>query len=514
MKFQAIILTSLLMIMGCDVGGGGAGIGGPGNGGGAGNVGVPGGIEDVASVVYEGQDQYHIRGCGLFEISLRNNSNQLILASENIPIMLSVFGNAEIFQDAQCTNPNNELTVLEGTTRGIGFIKTENVGSINILYNGVLIQQGIQMTTFAQNFANNLAGNVFSIETDYSTGTIFVAGDFTSLSGNAHNRLVKLRVNGSIDPDFNLQGGFSNTLQSVKQDNSGNLYVVGSSFIFQDLTNRHFAKIDPTGLLDPIVGAKTFSGQPVNRVLFDADKIILVGNFVSYFDQNTTILQNRITKLNAEGNQDSNFNPGQGFDVEVFDAVVDASGKIISTGGFSTYNSISRNGFARINSNGSLDTTFNVGTALGTGSGRALALASDGKIYVGGNFTAYNGTNKNGLVRVNSNGSLDTTFNTVGTGFNNGATVYAIALAPDGKIYVGGDFTSYNGTNVNRIVRLNSNGSVDGTFSIGTGFNAAPRTIKMAPDFSGDLYVGGEFTQYKNVNRSYLVRLDENGNPD
>ena len=62
------------------------------------------------------------------------------------------------------------------------------------------------------------------------------------------------------------------------------------------------------------------------------------------------------------------------------------------------------------------------------------------------------------LVRLNSNGSIDTSFN-IGTGFDN--TVWTIDIQPDGKILVGGDFSTYNGTSRNRIVRLNSNGSID-----------------------------------------------------
>jgi hypothetical protein len=98
----------------------------------------------------------------------------------------------------------------------------------------------------------------------------------------------------------------------------------------------------------------------------------------------------------------------------------------------------------------------------------AAAEDPDGKIIFVGVFTSYSGIPFNRIVRINSDASIDDTFN-IGTGFNNGAEV--VSIQPDGKILVGGGFTSYNGTPANKIIRLNSDGTVDGTFNIGTGFD-------------------------------------------
>jgi len=81
-----------------------------------------------------------------------------------------------------------------------------------------------------------------------------------------------------------------------------------------------------------------------------------------------------------------------------------------------------------------------------------------------------NGTFRIGIARLNSNGSLDPSFD-FGTGVSGGALtgVYALTTQPDGKILVGGDFTAINGTNATRIARLNPDGGVDNTFNAGTG---------------------------------------------
>ena len=108
-----------------------------------------------------------------------------------------------------------------------------------------------------------------------------------------------------------------------------------------------------------------------------------------------------------------------------------------------------------------------------------MAIQSDGKILVGGTFFTYNGVSANRVIRLNSDGSVDNTFVT-GTGFNN--YVLSIVIQSDGKILVGGGFTAYNGVSANRIIRLNSDGSIDNTFVTGTGFDNYVYSIAIQSD--------------------------------
>src|SRR5690554_3203657 len=91
---------------------------------------------------------------------------------------------------------------------------------------------------------------------------------------------------------------------------------------------------------------------------------------------------------------------------------------------------------------GSLDTSFDIGNGFNQGV-LSTALQPDGKILVGGAFIEYNWEPQNRIIRLNTDGSLDDSFN-IGTGFNN--LVFSIAVQPDGKIIIGGGFTAYNGT--------------------------------------------------------------------
>lgn len=107
-----------------------------------------------------------------------------------------------------------------------------------------------------------------------------------------------------------------------------------------------------------------------------------------------------------------------------------------------------------------------------SGLAQSIVLQPDGKILVGGSFTSWQFSNytttQNNLTRINVDGSLDTSFG-VGSGFN--GDVNSIALQADGKIMVGGTFTAYNGFSAPNLIRLNANGSVDTGFGLGSGFN-------------------------------------------
>ncbi len=167
-----------------------------------------------------------------------------------------------------------------------------------------------------------------------------------------------------------------------------------------------------------------------------------------------------------------------------------------------------------MNSDGTADAAFAVGTGF-NGDVTTLALATDGSgdLYVGGQFTAYNGTSSNCIIRLNSDGTVDPAFAN-GTGFN--GTVRALALATDGSgdLYVGGNFSTYNGTGSNGTVRLNSDGTVDAGFAVGTGFDSTVNVLVPGTDGSGDIYVGGNFLSYSNTTAGCVIALNSDGSVD
>jgi len=140
------------------------------------------------------------------------------------------------------------------------------------------------------------------------------------------------------------------------------------------------------------------------------------------------------------GSLDTAFNrTAIGFRAEANDmihaTVLQSDGKIVIAGAFSAYNDTTRKGIARLNKDGFLDVNFNPGGGVNDDI-YALALQSEGKLIIGGSFTAYDGSVRNHLAQLNADGSLDESFNPT----INGA-VYALAVQSDGKVLVAGMFT-------------------------------------------------------------------------
>jgi Domain of unknown function (DUF5122) beta-propeller len=219
---------------------------------------------------------------------------------------------------------------------------------------------------------------------------------------------------------------------------------------------------------------------------------------------------------NNNGNTASNQPPSFNNAVLSITLAADGSGDVYVGGDFTTYDGAQAIRIVRLNADGTIDPSFATGVGF-NGSVRSIVPAGTqgGAIYVGGDFTTYNGIQRFRMMRITANGSLDQAFVAgAGTGFDN--TVHVIAPAGDGSgdIYVGGAFINYNGIPVNRIVRLNADGTVDPALFIGTGFNNTVFTIVPAADGSGDLYVGGAFTSYRGVPANNLVRLNADGSPD
>jgi uncharacterized delta-60 repeat protein len=187
-------------------------------------------------------------------------------------------------------------------------------------------------------------------------------------------------------------------------------------------------------------------------------------------------------------------------------SVVQTDGKIILGGSFNSIHGSPRDSIARLNADGTLDSTFNLNLGSSTAVW-ALALQPDGKLLLGGVFNQAGGANRQNLARVNPDGTLDSF---VG---NTNGRVFALCLQPDGKILIGGTFTQVLSGTRNYIARLNSDGSLDTTFS--PSLNGSVWTIGL--DSTGRILVGGEFTAVQSTGSSsstnyrHLVRLSSTG---
>jgi uncharacterized delta-60 repeat protein len=341
-----------------------------------------------------------------------------------------------------------------------------------------------------------------------------VGGDFTeyvnsgaTFPANKFTRIMESRITDSDLVNFNAIGGGVFTI--ARQSDSK--ILVGGSFFedFVSLNTRYIKRLNSNGSFDGTFSISSGFDNFVQSIVVQGDqKVIAGGDFNTY--QNVSA--NKIIRLNSNGSRDTTYSIGTGFapsNSAVFGLDLQSDGKVVAVGSFTLYQGSQRNFICRINTNGSNDTTLAIGSGFND-TVIAVKIQADQKILVGGTFTIYTPPSqsfgRNRFIRLNSNASVDTSFD-IGTGFNN--TVTCISLQDDGKILVGGAFTTYRGISANRIIRLNSNGTRDTSFDIGVGFNGSVGDVTVLPD--NKIVVGGAFTTYKNNIHLRLVILNVNG---
>jgi uncharacterized delta-60 repeat protein len=245
----------------------------------------------------------------------------------------------------------------------------------------------------------------------------------------------------------------------------------------------------------------------------------LYGNFTGYTNGYVTDYAGGIIRLNSDLTIDYTFSGGgTGFNSVLFDGesiIEQGDGKIIATGSFTSYNGTLSNRIIRLNSDGSIDPSFIYGTGFNNFT-QGGGIDSNGSIVITGSFVSYNGTPSVRIIRLLSNGQVDPSF-IYGSGFNN--TTIDILINPDNSMYVVGYFSAYKGVSVvsNGIVKLLSNGSVDSTFSGGTGFSPfLPNNPNNIVRISGEtsFYVAGYSTSYNGTLINRIVKLNEFGGID
>ncbi len=206
--------------------------------------------------------------------------------------------------------------------------------------------------------------------------------------------------------------------------------------------------------------------------------------------------------------QDLTGGTNDGLDGSCRAIAVQPDGKVLVAGDFTHCNGVERSRIARLNTDGSLDPSFDPGYGV-NGSVRALALQADGSIVIGGAFTYVDGVPCNRIARLTPNGEVDNGFDT-GNGFNH--DVLALAIQPDGRLLVGGDFGSCDGESGNRIARLNTDGSRDHSFDLEDGVLDAIRVI--LPLTNGTVVIGGSFSSIEDQPRHGIARLLNDGSLD
>jgi uncharacterized delta-60 repeat protein len=226
-------------------------------------------------------------------------------------------------------------------------------------------------------------------------GKMLVGGTFMSFSAQTRSFLVRLNVDGSLDPAFVpvLNGSVRAVLLQPDQK-----VLIGGGFTSVGGEARPvLARLHPDGRLDASFGV--FTNRYVEALALQPDGRILVAGSVPVPGATR---RGEILRLRSDGTEDETFRPILGANVYAIALQVD--GKIVLGGSFTNLAGNPRSHLARLHSDGSLDLHFGLGVAGALAGAvtevRALAIQTDGKLLVGGGFTQIGGASYTGIARV------------------------------------------------------------------------------------------------------------------
>lgn len=360
-----------------------------------------------------------------------------------------------------------------------------------------------------------------------SDGRVVIGGSFASVGGGTHNNVARLNSDGAIDASY--RPDFNGRVQTMVLQPDGKVIVGGAFTAVGGEPRNRIARLNPTGTIDSEFNPN-IDGEVGSMVLQSDGKIIVGGTFttVQPLGAATSTARGNVLRLNADGSLDTGFNPTANSTVSV--VALQPDGKVLLGGSFSSFTPngatapTGRQFFARLNADGTLDTAFNPSLNARVST---IVVQSDAKIVLGGTFTsilphgATAGVTRNYVARLNADGTLDTPYNP-----NANAPILAMALQSDGKIVIGGLFTSVqpntdtNWTLRKYAARLNTDGTVDPAFNLDIDEQSGNRVDSLRLLSDGRLLVGGNFTSLQPIGtgarttRRTFARINANGTLD
>ncbi len=347
-------------------------------------------------------------------------------------------------------------------------------------------------------------------------GKIILAGLFSQVLDVARNNIARLNADGTLDTNFDPNA--NGEVDSVAVQADGKVLLTGfftslSPNSGTAVTRNRIARLNADGSID--TGFNPSADNGVYGLAFQADgKVVINGAFTQLSPNGgAAVTRNRIARLNMDGTVDSGFNPNANSTVDSIAFQTD--GKMLIGGSFTSLSpnggpAVSRIGIARLNTDGTVDGGFTPGV---NGVVLSVAVQPNGMVLFGGGFTQLTPSTgavlaRNGIARLNADGTADTGFDP-----NANGEVLSMAVQTDGKVLLGGGFTSFKpngGVSVSRYcaARLNADGTVDGTFNP----NAFGYVFSVAGQADGKVLLGGSFSSlYPNVgtvvSRSSFARL-------
>ncbi|MCX8092300.1 MAG: delta-60 repeat domain-containing protein [Verrucomicrobiae bacterium] len=322
---------------------------------------------------------------------------------------------------------------------------------------------------------------------------------------------IAFGVLGSLQPGFSQAvDGFSPqpnaAVYGLAVEPDGQVLVSGNFTAVAGQPRRGLARLNSDGSLDTSFDPSPDGFVETMLVLPDG-KIMMAGSFLNIGGQ----ARQRLARLGPDGSVDALFNPGAsgaGLMTMVHMLALQSDGRILVGGRFTALGGQSRTNLGRMHPDGTVDAAFRPVVAGSPGGGDVLSIVQqqDGRILIGGWFTSVAGQARVGCARLNLDGTLDVAFNPAPDSFS----VYALAVQPNGRILIGGGFTRIGGLNQSFLARLETDGVADPNFN--PSLNGAVKCIALQAD--GKILIGGAFTNVNGQARPRIARLNPDGSLD
>ncbi|MDC8001614.1 T9SS type A sorting domain-containing protein [Aequorivita todarodis] len=319
-------------------------------------------------------------------------------------------------------------------------------------------------------------------------GKILIGGDFTD-----YQYLKRLNTDGSLDTSFSAPATFYALMYSIVIQPDGKILTGG-------VGPKDLVRLNADGSMD--VSFDAGDGIPFGRVakifLQDDGKIIIGGDF----DEFSGTIISGMARLNTDGSLDTSFNLNLAPETNIRDFDVQTDGKVIIAG----YDPSSFF-FKRYNTDNTEDLSFNGGNPKANDEIYGIDIVENDKIMITGPFSTYNGVLRYQMARLNSDGTLDTSFDSYNfpeNGFN--YTIFDSKQLTDGQYLINGYFNFYNELPSKYIAKINNDGTIDQTFNMGDGADSYIDSTYMQQD--GKILIGGDFTSFNGTPINHMARLN------
>ncbi|MBN2532363.1 MAG: cadherin-like beta sandwich domain-containing protein [Spirochaetales bacterium] len=400
-------------------------------------------------------------------------------------------------------NPSPALSLNTGSNR-IEIKVTAAYGDVYRIYTIMVVRGAPGIIDIGFNTGSGFNAYVYKIHVQ-PDGKILAGGSFNRFNGVTRYGLVRLHTDGTLDTGFNPYFGGSCIIDAMTMDADNNVLVAVRYYPDRISIKRlrPDGSIDSTFLeVDLNDIANSIAVQPDGKILISGQFTVINPDYPGI-----SVSCNYIARLNENGLVDKDFLIGTGANNRVNAMVLQSDGKVVLGGDFTSFNTTACRYIVRLNSDGTVDTTLHTGESP-DGSITHVLADSDGKLLIAGNFKYIQGYYRNHIARLHATGTIDTGFNP-----QSGAesSITAMAFQPDGKIIIGGMFTWYESPSFpgKYLARVNHNGSLDTGFdpqtSTGGGSLPSIYTVAVLPD--GKILAGGTFSSYNSISCGCIVRI-------